>query len=377
MNINKRTLYFPFLRTLKAGMRLILLFLFFLLWSAKVDSQVVVRMQLDTVDILVGEQIQLKTFVSAGSQQIVKFPEFTSSQELVPGVEVISSSKIDTLSINQGKRMELQRNYVITSFDSALYTIPPMEVEVDGKKYKASQNIGLKVSWVPVDTLHVDQFPGPHSVVPQEFVWQNKLWLLTLPTWVTLVLILMIAVRLTVKKPLVKRKTIQPMIPPYRQASLALDDLHGKLQDVSLDTAGKDFYVQLTEIIRVYLERRFHFPAMEKTTSEIVDGVSDFLSKEQIRQMEEIFTMADVVKFAKYGSSTLDRERHLKMAVELLKETIDEKLENPTPEVQIVVLEEGMQLGFRRFLWISFFVLLVGSCLYSIYLLRVILDTYL
>ena len=53
------------------------------------------------------------------------FPTFNTEEELTPGVEVVANGRTDTLLADGGQRMTLTRRYTITSFDSALYTLPP------------------------------------------------------------------------------------------------------------------------------------------------------------------------------------------------------------------------------------------------------------
>ena len=54
--------------------------------------------------------------------------------------------------LNDGKRMLIKQEYTITSFDSALYYLPPFEVMVNGESYR-SKALAVKVYSIPVDTL--------------------------------------------------------------------------------------------------------------------------------------------------------------------------------------------------------------------------------
>ena len=94
------------------------------------------------------------------------------SDTIVRGVELIEMAKPDSEYLNDGKRLVLKQKYIITSFDSALYYLPPMEVEVGGEVYQ-SNPLALKVYSFPVDTLHPDQFFGPKDVLTPRFVWSD------------------------------------------------------------------------------------------------------------------------------------------------------------------------------------------------------------
>ena len=338
------------------------------------QAQVVVEMKLDTAEIVVGQQVQLTTSVSADAGKQVTFPSFNKEKELVKGLEVVRHSKVDTAYLNDKKRVKLSRRYTITAFDSAFFSIPPMEVEVAGEKHVANAPVGLKVNIVPVDTTKLDQFAGPHTVVPQAFTWRNHLYILSMLLWVVLFLVFIIAIRLTRKKPLTTKKVIIPQIPPYKQASTAL-------QTLSVNTNNdheceKTFYMALTDLLRVYLQRRFSILAMEKTTSEILEAMDGKIDDAHIKNLQYVFETADLVKFAKVITSDMEKSKCMNIARDFLKETVDDAMEHPEPEVQIIVLNDGMQKRYRRMLWISLTVLTVGGIGYMCYTCMTIFNTF-
>src|SRR5690606_38100833 len=75
----------------------------------------------------------------------------------------------------------------------------------------------------------------------------------------------------------------------------------------------KDYYSKLTDIARVYIEEAIHVPAMESTTSELIEAMRAAtrskkmnLSQDTFEQLEKVLRTADMVKFAK--SKPLDFE---------------------------------------------------------------------
>ena len=98
------------------------------------------------------------------------------------GVEIIDVAKPDTQLLNDGRRALITQEYTVTSFDSALYYLPPMEVTVDNEKYR-SKALALKVYSVnvPLDPENPEQFFGPKTVMQAPFclgrlVWSYGLW---------------------------------------------------------------------------------------------------------------------------------------------------------------------------------------------------------
>ena len=339
------------------------------------NAQVVVKMKLDTADIVVGQQVQLSTSVSADKNQRVVFPEYDNDKKwLVEGVEVIRQSKIDTVAVNDNKRVELNCQYTITAFDSALFTIPPFEVEVDGKKFQSSSSLGLKVNYIPVDTTKVEEFAPPHGIVPEIFVWKYEPLFFALGIWPLLIVLLVVALALTRKKPLTLKKVIKPLIPPYKEASIALQRVTSfKVEDQETE---KQFYVELTDLLRNYIQRRFNVLAMEKTSYELLQQMEGLVDATEMEGLKLIFENADLVKFAKHRTSDFEKERCLTAAKKFLDHTVDDTMEHPKPEVHVVVLNDGMQRGYRIALWTSFALLVVGIFVYTYFVSNHIYEIY-
>ena len=337
-------------------------------------AQVVVEMKLDTAEILVGQQVQLTTSVTTDRGQQVQFPSYNKDKELVKGLEVVKHSNVDTTYLNDSKRVKLSRRYTVTAFDSAFFSIPPMEVSVAGELHTAKYPVGLKVNTVAVDTTQLDQFAGPHTVVPQTFTWRSHLYMLTIILWLVLALVFVIAIRLTRRKPLTTKKVIIPQIPPFKQASVALKDL--KVNPNYDNESEKAFYIALTDLLRVYLQRRFGICALEKTTSEIMESMHGLINEEQSHNLKSVFETADLVKFAKVITSEIEKSKCVKAVNDFLNDTVDEAMEHPEPEVKIIVLNDGMQKRYRRMLWICLSLLTIGGMVYSCYTCMTIYHTF-
>ena len=91
---------------------------------------------------------------------------------IVRGIEILDITKPDTQRLNDNKRWLVSQDYTVTSFDSALYYLPPIEVLVNEQTYQ-SNPLALKVYSVPVDTLHPEQIFGPKSVREISLRWSD------------------------------------------------------------------------------------------------------------------------------------------------------------------------------------------------------------
>jgi hypothetical protein len=88
----------------------------------------------------------------------------------------------------------------------------------------------------------------------------------------------------------------------------------------------KQYYIELTDILRDYIEKRYKVQAHEQTTDELLTSLSSKDMPQQARvKLKEILVLADLVKFAKEKPLPADNELTMEKAisfVELTKEII-------------------------------------------------------
>ena len=97
-------------------LRKLLLLLLLLMAARPAAAQVTVGQTLEPAQLRVGEQAVLTVTVTLGAGERAYFPAFNNNL-VVPGVEVVDESAVDTTWLNEGKRMKLTRRYLLTSFD--------------------------------------------------------------------------------------------------------------------------------------------------------------------------------------------------------------------------------------------------------------------
>ncbi len=321
---------------------------FLLLWSAFGRAQnVTVDMSIDSLELLIGEQARVKLEVSLDAQQKLQLPFVRDT--LVKGVEVLEVAKPDTQWLNEGKRMLIQQEYTITSFDSALYYLPPLEVLVDGQSYR-SQALAMKVYSVPVDTLHPDQFFGPKSVREIPITWEE----LSIIVWFTLLMLALGAVcwylfkRYKDNKPIIRKIKIEPKLPPHQQALQEIERI--KSEKARRMNDPKAYYTELTDVLRTYMAERFGFNAMEMTSSEIIDALQKVSDKDALHDLVFLFRTADLVKFAKHAPLMNENDMNLVNAVDFINHTKVEPDPNAKPEPTEIIVEEKRSKQGRMWL---------------------------
>ncbi len=104
---------------------------------------------------------------------------------------------------------------------------------------------------------------------------------------------------------------------------IALEEL-GLLKEKRLWQQGltKEYYSEVTEIVRRYFENRFHVMALEQTTDEILSTLTPHVrSSGLLRQIGEFLNRADLVKFAKFSPGIPENEETLTLAYEIVGKT--------------------------------------------------------
>ena len=322
-------------------------FLFILLAAAVLaaKAQVTVVAAIDSIEMLIGEQVHVTVTATMKEGSNVEFPVFKPMQQIIPGVEVLKSNELGVKGKENGF-VDRSVVYTLTSFDDTLYYLPPFVVKVDGKPYE-SKSLALKVLGIEVDTVHVDQFFGPKDVQDNPFQWSD--W--SLLFWLSVLMLLLMAVgyylylRLRDNKPIITRIRIVKRLLPHQKAMKEIEQIKAdKMQNAE---NPKEYYTKLTDTLRKYIEDRYGFNAMEMTSSEIIERLEraltdDAQSAETMKaELRQLFTTADLVKFAKYSTMINENDANLVSAIDFINQT---KLENvPTEETVKPELTEADQ----------------------------------
>ena len=265
------------------------------LFAQKVTSSI------DTIKNKIGAEFQLTLKTEVDTLSKVKFPNAKN----FGAFEVIQSYKIDTVKKND--RYELIKKYGLAQFDSGKYTIPRLQVFINGKP-NFTDSFTVEVQNVVVDTLKQKMY-DIKDVAQVESPMGN--W------WIYLLVVLAIAaigyfVYLFIKN---RQNREKPEVIVFKSPIEKATTLLQQLESKELWQKGevKNYYSELTDIARNYIEEEIHIPAMESTTSELIAGLRNAakhkklkLSNETVANLEKVLMQADLVKFAK--SKPLDFE---------------------------------------------------------------------
>jgi len=248
-----------------------------------------VSTKIDTTSIRIGEQFNYEIIVDQTKD--VRFPKFESDS--LNRIGVVTAHKIDSL------RNQLIKKYTLTSFDSGRYVIPGQEIFIKDKRFLTDQVI-IDVATVQVDTIkqpmhHIKEIQNEPYLFSD---YLNYFWGL-IALLIVIGLILYFVLR---DKP--TEEEIISRIPPFDTAKMRLKELDGK--ELISQNKIKLYYVELTDIVRTFIERELNIPALESTTDELLETITDFnnssnldIPKETLYKLQKLLQEADLVKFAK------------------------------------------------------------------------------
>ncbi len=344
-----------------------------LLTAAMASGQVNVESSIDSMEIFIGEQVRMTVNVTMKHGQRLAMPVFKPTEQITPGVEVLSEGAADTAELDNDM-VRVSKQYTLTSFDENLYYLPPVKVKVDGKEY-SSKNLALKVLTVPVDTLHPNQFFPPKSVQDNPFLWSEWSGVFWLSVLVLILIMLAVYLRLRLRenKPIIASVKIIKRVLPHQKAMQQIEQI--KADRLVSSENQKEYYTKLTDTLRKYIEERFGFNAMEMTSDEIIERLQQAEDRRMIDELRELFTTADLVKFAKYSTLINENDANLVNAIEFINTT---KIENqPTEERIEPQLTEQDKRSIRSRItikWVLWAIMLVGIAIviyvfYQIFLL--------
>ncbi|MBQ8154440.1 MAG: hypothetical protein IJ069_12355 [Prevotella sp.] len=314
-------------------MKRILILITLVCTVATMMAQVGVEARIDSIQMLIGQQVHVTVTVTAPSSAKVVFPTYKSREPLVDGVEVLKVGEEQKTEMDNGQQWS--RVYTLTSFDGKLYYLPPFKVKVDGKEYQ-SKSLALKVMEVDVDTTKMNQFFGPKDVQDNPFLWSD--W--SLVFWLSVLLLLLLGaaaylyIRLRDNKPLIKSFKLVKRLLPHQKAMKEIEQI--KADKMVSSENQKEYYTKLTDTLRRYIEERYKFSAMEMTSSEIIERLTRDGDQKSLDELRQLFMTADLVKFAKYSTLINENDMNLVNAIEFI---------NKTKQEQQVVEEEKPQLS--------------------------------
>ena len=298
------------------------IFLAFSLVNITFAGEISVKATLEPNEILIGQQSTYKLELIQPATEKVSWPQF--SDTLATNVQILEKLKTDTAKISDG-RISITTEYLVSSYDSGFYYVPEFLFETATEKV-TSNPVGLTVNTVQVNE-QTDDINAEKNIMSAPFSW------IELARWsgigLAAVLIIAIIVLLLMRFVFNKKVTILPetpevVLPAHVVALQKLEQI--KTEKIWQQGQIKQFYTDITDVIREYLSGAYGINAMEMTTDEIVALVKKNKDLDEIRLvLKDMLELSDLVKFAKFVPLENENEKAVLDAFMIVEKTTKEE----------------------------------------------------
>ena len=319
-------------------MKLIKSILFFLplFFSMEIGAQsIVVSAEIDSSEMLIGQQRRIHLEAVHPQSVSVHFPVVSQTDTLVPGVEILRISALDT-TVESGARIKVTQEYLVTSFDTGRFVIPPFKFSTQTREFETDKVL-LNVSTIEAD-FDKAQITDIQENYDPDFNWKRFfLYFSVLLILGGLGYIGYYVYQYIQKKKLQEAGAIVEVDNrlPHEIALQELDEI--KEQKVWKQGMTKQYYTGITDTLREYFVKRFHISAMEMTSAEIMDNLKYNNDAAPILdRMRQIFSTSDMVKFAKQEPTQEENEISIMNAYYIVNQTtvipVEEEKEEKTED---------------------------------------------
>ena len=297
--------------------RIVYIFLFLSQWSF---SQTAI---LDTNSILIGDQIKLNISVELEENESYNWPKFTDT--VFNKVEILKRGKIIEIKTETTKIFSQQ--LTITSFDSGSYYIPPFVFNEN----KKTNGLLLNVNTILItDSSGMADISLPIKGTEEDFT-EEELAEMRQEKWNVFFMIIAALLLCALVYYLIKKYEKEGVILKPKKIIAAHITALNKLQNLNKQKLWqkgelKEYYSEISTIIREYTELRFGFNALELPTSDILLKLTQIkIEKETIQNIETILKRSDNIKYAKGFSIEKENKQTMVLSVDFIKKT---KIEN-------------------------------------------------
>ena len=262
--------------------------------AAPLAAQSSIRTEVDTTRMTVGDRIVLTISVDHPTDATVQWPDSVSAGPF----EVVEARATPARS-GDGRAVS-SLALTLTAFELGELEIPSLEVAVvgpgDAVEALQTDRFGIEVVSVGVDEGgDIREIRGPFAIPAGPLRILLTLLLILVPA---------LLVYLLYRR---RRRGAEPEAmgvrgPPPRPAhELALEALSALEASGMLERGEvKEFHIEVSDILRVYVERRFRVDALEMTTREVLDGLEGVGVDDELRDaLRRFLEHCDLVKFAK------------------------------------------------------------------------------
>lgn len=269
----------------------------------------------DKTPIQIGDKIIYTITVKTRDGIEIEFPQFLPENLAGFAIKDFGSSEKGVF-----RKKTFKQWYLLDTYVSGEHIIPAAVVKYRRKGQTDWQEIDVKEIKIEVKSVldttsaqkDIRDIRGPKS-------FADRIWL-----YLVIVLCILLITGLVFSIVSLRKKKLdyQPLpLPAHLIAYEALSVLEKK--DYIHKGQTKAYYVELSDIVRQYLENRFNIRAPEMTTEEFLIKVKEdsILSSEHKGLLRDFLVNCDLVKFARYQPAEQEANLSFASAKRLIDQT--------------------------------------------------------
>ena len=265
----------------------------------------------DKVEILIGEQFQLKLSASF-TTEIFNANGF-KIPDSIKHFEIIEKGNIDSFTTSGVKN--ISQTITVTSFDSGVWAFPAITLNTRNPA-GYSDSIIIKVGF---DSTKIEGLNDIKTIIETDV---NTNWIYWALGGITLLALIGFIIFLCKTKFGKEEKADEEIIvsktPPYEEAMESLKKLSERNPINHAD--AKLLHTDLTNVFKRYLQRANSLNTTKNTTSEILIKLKDELIQQpQLSSLAEALRLSDAVKFAGYFPPATETAAAINQTEQIIK----------------------------------------------------------
>lgn len=281
-----------------------------------------VSISIEPDKIVIGQQLAVRFDIEVPLGSTIVYPAL--SDTITGNIEIVRFGRPDTISVKESSVL-IRQEHMVTSWREGYHAIPPIDflVIVDNDTTRLLSNpVLIEVTGV-VAALD-DDIKDIKSILSIPLsLWEVLPYLVIGLFLATLTWLIYRWVKARKKREVVETLWEQPDIPAHIAAMSGLESL--KSRKLWENGQVKAYHIELTEIMRMYISKRYRIHAMEMTTTEMMFAISPRLhGSKAYDQIKIIFELADMVKFARVIPQSDANEASMEMAFDFVDITKQE-----------------------------------------------------
>lgn len=276
---------------------------------------VTVEASVDKNEISIGDRLKYTIRIKTEKDIEVRLPSFA---------ENLGEFAVKDFGSSEGGfwgRRKIEQWYILDIYETGIYTIPAANIGFRERGKEEWHDISTEEITVEVKSLldesaesaEIKDIAGPRSVYDMRFMYI----ILAIAALIALIALIIIIL----KK---RKKSKEAAVPAPPAHLIALESLRELMKKDYLKSGKiQEYYFELSDIVRHYLENRFYLKAPEMTTEEFLNYLrsTDKLRSEHKSLLREFLAHCDMVKFARYHPEEKEIESSYESARRLVEQT--------------------------------------------------------